>query len=112
MFSHPKILFLVPLLFVALVNSIPIYVPYEFLIFYTNAYNHVYSLGEVLIQVWLKSIKKSVSYLTNKWIHKKGKLLGFMQAPAAHEKCAMKMKKETRLAHKMVLPVYGQYTKN
>ena len=28
-------------------------------------------MGEVLTQVWLKSIKKWVSYLTKKWTHKK-----------------------------------------
>ena len=30
-------------------------------------------MGEVLIHVWLKSITKWVSYLTNKWMHKKRK---------------------------------------
>ena len=28
-------------------------------------------MGEVLTQVWLKSIKKWVSYLIKKWMHKK-----------------------------------------
>ena len=37
-------------------------------------------MGEMLTQVWLKSVKKWVSYLTNKWMHRK--LPGFTQAEA------------------------------
>ena len=54
-------------------------------------------IGEVLNQVWLKSIKKWVSYWTNKCMHKKEKLTGFTQAPASPRKSVRwKLNKETR----------------
>ena len=47
-------------------------------------------MGEVLTQVWLKFIKKWVSYLTKKWMHKKRvwkNFRGSRKLPAqAHEK--------------------------
>ena len=52
-------------------------------------------MGEVLIQVWLKSIKKLVNYWTNKWMHKKEFEMTFGVHTSSRKpmkKCMMKMK--------------------
>ena len=54
-------------------------------------------MGEVLIQIWLKSIKKLMSELLDKQVNVQNeslkKLLGFTQALAnPRKKCAMRMK--------------------
>ena len=55
-------------------------------------------MGEVLTQVWLKSVKKQVSYLTQtSECTKRQKLPGLMPTPPSQrKKCAMKMKEEKK----------------
>ena len=57
-------------------------------------------VGELLTQVWLKSIKKWVSYLTKKWMHKKRvwkKTFGVhASSRMPTKKCAMKMKETNK----------------
>ena len=61
-------------------------------------------MGEVLTQVWLKSVKKWVSYLTKKWMHKKRIWKNSSEVhassrklPQAHDKSVRwKWNKETR----------------
>ena len=54
-------------------------------------------MGKVLIQVWLKSIKKWVSYLINKWMHKKRKNSGVHASSCKPTKSVWwKWKKESR----------------
>ena len=57
-------------------------------------------MGELLTQVWLKSIKKWVSYLIKKWIHKKRvwrKTSGVhASSRMPTKKCAMKMKQRNK----------------
>ena len=58
-------------------------------------------MGEVLTQVWLKSIKKSVSYLTNKRMHKKRKASRVhASSHKLTKKCAMKMKESRSIRKK------------
>ena len=57
-------------------------------------------MGEVLTQVWLKSVKKWVSYSTYKWMHKKriwkntSGVHGSSRKPT--KKCVMKMKETNK----------------
>ena len=61
-------------------------------------------IGELLTQVWLKSIKKWVSYLTKKWMHKKRvwkKTFGVhASSRMPTKKCAMKMKETNKQRNK------------
>ena len=51
-------------------------------------------MGEVLTQVWLKSVKKSVSYWTNKGMYKREVEKIYWGSHKPTKKCAMKMKEQ------------------
>ena len=72
---------------------------FKFLLQAENSMTGRAYMGEVLTQVWLKSVKKWVSYSTYKWMHKKRiwKILPrFMGAPASPQKSVRwKWKKQT-----------------
>ena len=54
-------------------------------------------MGEVLIQIWLKSMSELLDKQLNVQNESLKKLPGFMQAPASPQiKCAMKITKERR----------------
>ena len=74
-------------------------------------------MGEVLTQVWLKSVKKWVSYLTKTWMHKKSwkHFQGSRKLPQAHKKVCDEINKKNDMRVKILLmegsTLLGEYEK-